>query len=124
MKKQLLVKTFRAVLALVMFVGAVTFASAQSLPSSNDATRMLTAKLENFRATEPSVAVSKNVSTLTAAEKVTVYRKSFYTRVTRQIRNGLSVADAINDAYARFATRNQAAATTLRQEIVQFLTKS
>lgn len=125
MKKQLLVKTFRAVLALVMFAGAVTMASAQALPSSSVALQLLGEKLERFSTTEPSVAVTRSASTLTATEKVTMYRKSFYTRIARQIReNGLSVQNAIDEAHAHLAGRNQAAANTLRQEVILYLTKS
>lgn len=125
MKKQLVVKTFRAALALVMFAGAVTFASAQALPSTDGALHMLREKLENFNTTEPGVSVSRQVSTLTATEKVNLYRKSFYRHVAVKIRsNGMTVQDAITDAYNTYAVRNQAAATTLRQEVIQYLTKS
>ncbi len=123
MKKQLFMKAFRAILALVLFVGAVTVSSAQALPNSKNALQMLHAKMEQIGNKRPIVHLTQN-TTLTPAQALATYRYGFYKQVGHKIRTGLTVEAAIDDAYTTLAHRNQTAANTLRQEVVSYLTKS
>lgn len=123
MKKQLFSKAVRAVLALVLFAGAVTFASAQGLPSAPDAISLVNAKLEQISGTRPVVRQSQATS-MTPTQAQGTYRSGFYKRVLFNLKNNSTVQDAIDNAYAVYSVRNSAAANALRQEIIDYLTKS
>ena len=113
-------KAFRAVLALVLFVGAVTVSSAQDLPSPKDAIQMLHAKMEQIGNKRPIVKLSQN-ATLTPAQAQATYRYGFYKRIAYKIRTGLTVEAAIDNAYSTVAPRNTPAANALRQEVIDYL---
>lgn len=123
MKKQLFSKAVRAVLALVLFAGAVTLSSAQSLPPAADAVRMVSAKLQQISNTRPAVK-NAQAQSMTPAQAQATYRIGFYKRVAYNLKTQSSVQDAIDNAYSVYVARNAAAANALRQEIIDYLTKS
>jgi hypothetical protein len=123
MKKQLFIKAFRAILVLVVFAGAVTMSNAQALPSRQDAALMLNAKLEQIGNTRPAMKFSQGTA-MTTAQALATYRYGFYNRIAVSIKKGANVDAAIDTAYSTLVNRNQTAATTLRQEVIDFLTKS
>ena len=119
-------KAFRAVLALVLFVGAVTMSSAQTFPTPSSSLQLLKVKMEQIGNTRPAVKHSQ-VTTLTPALVLATYRYGFYKHTAYKIKNGSSVDAAIDDAYSTLSARGQAAlnaANTLRQEVIDYLTKS
>lgn len=124
MKKQLFSKAVRAILALVLFAGAVTLSNAQSLPTAPDAIRMVSAKLEQISSTRPAVK-NAQAQSMTPAQAQATYRIGFYKRVIYNLKSQNStVQDAIDNAYSVYVARNAAAANVLRQEIIDYLTKS
>lgn len=121
MNKQLFMKTARAILALVLFAGAVTLSSAQTMPSSADAMTMLQEKLQVLSPVNPVKAAG---ATVTATERVNMLRYGFYRGVLGKVKAGTSVDASIDAVYTVIAARDQVTANTLRLEVVNFLTKS
>lgn len=124
MKKQLFSKAVRAVLALVLFAGAVTFTNAQSLPPVADAVSLVSVKLQQISNTRPAVR-NAQAQSMTPAQAQATYRIGFYKRVLYNLKGqGTTVQDAIDNAYSVYVARNASAANALRQEIIDYLTKS
>ena len=123
MKKQLFIKAFRAILVLVVFAGAVTMSNAQALPSRQDAALMLDAKLEQLRAATPG-SLSNTPAQLGQYQATDLIRYKFYKTTALKIKSGLAVDAAIDAVYTLVAGRDQVSANTLRQEVIDYLTKS
>jgi hypothetical protein len=121
MKKQLFMKAFKALVVLVLFVGAVSSTSAQQLVPAEKAMNLLDARIES---TTSQVNVTTTKAQLTPAKKLELLRRNFYQVTYSKIKAGSTVQAAIDYSYTKVETRNPSAAATLRQEVIDLLTKS
>jgi hypothetical protein len=112
-----LMRTVRAILALLLFAGAVSVTNAQALPSRKEAVLLLQDRLSTMTQALPIKA-----GVTTNADRVNMLRYRFYNGVMLKIRKGTAVSTAIDQVYTAVAGRAETAADTLRSEIIQYLT--